>query len=217
MKKKSTQQFQKGRIGQIVGLVCEKYKLDQREVRDFLLKSCPELKEKSRCANCNASMAIYEHRIDTLDALLLFGMGKIVGNKLKDGMNFTEANKVHLQASLNSYYSVPSRSTWCSKLGLITHATRKTKDGRRTRDQKAGWCITDRGFAFLAGKPVPAKVQTFRNRITERFTETTTIQQVVQSSDKHSPEGRELSQHADYPFDKLEHYSVAGFKQGQLL
>jgi hypothetical protein len=162
-------------------------------------------------------MAIYEHQIDTLDALLLLGMGKIVGERVKAGMDFTEANKVHLQSKLNTYYSVPSRSTWCSKLGLIAHATRKAKDGKRVRDQKMGWCITDRGFAFLAGKPIPARVQTFRNRITQHFEATTTISQVVQASDQHSPEGRELAGHSKYPFEVLEFYAVKGFAQGKLI
>lgn len=215
--KQSKTQYKRGQIGKFVGLLCEKYDLKPEEVSVLLSKAFPELKDKKRCPNCDASMAIYEHKIDTLDALLLLGMGKIVGKRMKDGMPFTEANKVHLQSTLNTYYSVPSRSTWCSKLGLITHATRKRKDGKRLRDQKAGWCITERGFAFLAGKPIPSRVQTFRNKITERFEDVVTIAQVTQASDIHTPEGRELAGYTDYPFEKLEHYSIAGFAQGQLL
>lgn len=156
-------------------------------------------------------MAIYEHRIDTIDALLLVGMGKIVGERVKSGIPFTDANKVHIQSELNKYYSVASRTSWCAKLGLITKVLKK--DG--TQDQKAGWLITKRGFEFLAGKPVPAKVQTFRNKITERFDDTTTLWQI--KHDKHSPEGREILNSKEYPFDKLEFYSIQGFQQPKLL
>lgn len=212
-KKQGKTQYHKAHIGKFVGALCEQYKLESAEVVAFLKHNFPELTDKTKCANCGASMAIYEHRIDTLDALLVFGMGKIVGARVKDGMNFTQANKVHLQTMLNKYYSVPSRSTQCAKLGLIAKVMVKNKSGKRVHDRKAGWAITDRGFAFLAGKPVPAKVHTFRNQITERFEEMITIDQIKGDS----AQSRELAQYKEYPFDKLENYSVAGFAQPQLI
>lgn len=211
MKKKNNQQYKKGQIGKFVGAVCTQYKLDPNEVTEFLLFTFPELKNKKQCANCKANMAIYEHRIDSIDVLLLVGMGKIVGDRLKSGIPFTDANKVHIQSELNKYYSVASRSSWCAKLGLITKVLKK--DG--TQDQKAGWLITKRGFEFLAGKSVPAKVQTFRNRITERFEEMTTIWSI--KVDQNSPEGREILKSKEYPFEKLEFYSIQGFQQPKLI
>lgn len=214
-KTKGEKLYKKGQIGMFVSAICEEYKLEPATVAEFLLKKFPELKKKEKCVNCEANMAIYEYKIDELDALLIFGMGKIVGNNLKKGLSFTEANKVHLQTSLNTYYSVPSRSTQCSKLGLIAKVMRKSgkdKNGKTqyVHDTKAGWCLTDRGFAFLAGKPVPYKVQSFRNKITERFEETITIGDIAKA---HS----ELGTYTSYPFDQLENYSVSGFAQGVLL
>lgn len=205
------QLYKKGQIGKFVGAVCTQYKLNPDEVTEFLLFTFPELQNKEKCVNCKASMAIYEHRIDTLDALLLVGMGKIVDNRLKAHIPFTEANKVHVQSELNKYYSVPSRTSWCAKLGLVSKVLKK--DG--TQDQKAGWLITKRGFAFLAGKKVPAKVQTFRNQITERFEDMITIWDL--KIDPHTGEGRELLSNKGYDFKSLEYFSTIGFQQPALL
>lgn len=209
---KNNKQFKKPHIGMFVSFLCEEYKLDPKEVGAKLLRQFPELKNKEKCANCDASMAMYIYKLDSLDALLLFGMGKIVHEKLKNGATFKEANSVHLQTKLNTYYSVPSRSTQCSKLGLITKV--KREDG--SHDQKAGWLITRRGFEFLAGKRVPKQVQVFRNEITERYDETITFQEAMQSG-KRGMEHIELRKYAEYDFSVLESWSISGYSQGRLL
>lgn len=212
MKKKDNKnQYKPPQIGKFVSAVCDEYKLNTDEVAKFLLKKFPELSNKAKCANCNASMSQYEHSIDSIDALLLLGMGKIVGQRAKT-MPFTKANAVHVQSELNRYYSVASRTSWCSKLGLITKV--KHKDG--SHDQKAGWLITRRGFEFLAGKPVPRKVMTFRNEIVERFEGTITFGEILKGVTR-TPEGAELSKHGEYKFDKLEAWAIVGFAQGKLL
>ncbi len=210
-KKKSNKQYRGGQIRKFTDAICYKYKLDHKEVSAFLVKQFPELKKKEKCANCGASMALYEHKMDYLDALLLIGMGKIISSRLQSNIPFRRANQIHLQTTLKAYYSVPSRSTWCSKLGLITKV--KHRNGRH--DQKAGWLVTKRGFEFLAGKPVPARVQTFRNGITERFDDMITIGEV--KYDPYSREGIELSNYKEYKFDQLENFSKIGFAQGVLL
>ena len=213
MKKEPKQKtYRRPRIGEFVHFLCEEYKLNTSEVYDKLVERFPELLNKERCSNCNASMSEYQFTLDTLDALLLLGMGKIVGKRALT-MPFHEANKVHLQTSLNKYYSVPSRSTQCSKLGLIAKVLRKNG----THDQKAGWLITRRGFAFLAGHPVPKRVQTFRNQITERFEETTTFQEIMGSVVDDVVVQKELSTQQDYKFNALETWAVAGFAQGTLI
>lgn len=158
-------------------------------------------------------MAQYVFTLDVLDALLLMGMGKIVRSRSRT-MPFTDANKVHVQSQLNDYYSVASRTTQCSKLGLIAKVLHP--DG--SHNQKEGWLITRRGFQFLAGKPVPRKVQTFRNRIIERFEETTTFEQVL--TDTSNNDERvidELNTHGNYQFNDLETWAIIGFDQGTLL
>lgn len=209
---KEIEQFKKPRLGQFVKFICDEYSLHEDDVAAKLLAQFPELLNKEKCANCGASMAMYIYTLDILDALLLFGMGRIVSERSKK-MPFTEANQVHLQTQLNRYYSVPSRSTQCSKLGLIAKV--KRKDG--THDQKAGWLITRRGFEFLAGKPVPKKVQSFRNEITERFEETTTLEEVMSKQTAREEEIEELSKHSKYNFNELETWAISGFAQGKLI
>lgn len=212
-KKSKEENYHRPRIGQFLKAICEQYSLDEDQVLAFVSSSFPELHDKTTCANCGASMAQYVFTLDVLDALLLMGMGKIVRERAKT-MPFSEANKVHVQKELNQYYSVASRTTQCSKLGLITKVLHP--DG--SHNQKAGWLITRRGFQFLAGKPVPRRVQTFRNKITERFDETTTFDQVL--TDTSSNDERvlnELTTHGKYQFNDLETWAIAGFDQGTLL
>lgn len=210
---KKIEEYSKPRIGEFVRFICNNFHLDEVEVLTSITKEFPELLIKERCANCGASMAQYIYTLDVLDALLLYGMGRIVKERMRT-MPFHEANKIHIQSKLNDYYSVASRTTQCSKLGLITKVIRP--DG--THDQKAGWLITRRGFEFLAGKPVPKKVQTFRNKITERFEETTTYAEVLQDAMNSDPMVmRELNNYAQADYEKLETWAIAGFTQGRLL
>lgn len=203
-KVKNTSQYKNGRIGEFASVICEKYKLDPKEVKAILVHNFPELKDKSHCANCGESMSVYSFSITNLDAMLLAQMGKIVFERIKAGIAFTEANKIHISAAIKGTNS--SRQTIASKLGLITKV--KKEDG--THDREAGWLITRRGFEFLSGKPVPAKVNVFRNKITERFDELTTIDKVTQHS-------ADFVKFKDVPFSELEHYSIVGFAQPNLI
>ena len=211
-KKNKNISYKKPHIVNFVDFICQEYKLDPQELKARLIHQFPELKKKEECANCGASMAQYVYTLDSLDALLVFGMGKIIFERVKKGMTFTDANKVHLQTSLNQYYSVPSRSTQCSKLGLITKVLRK--DG--SHDQKAGWLLTKRGFELLAGKPVPKYVQVFRNEIIERFEDTITFGDALQSG-KRGMERAELENYKGFNFKELENWAIAGFSQGRLI
>jgi len=202
--------YNNGHIGQMVSVICDKYSLNHNEVADLLLKNFPELKNKTKCANCEASMAKYIFIIDTFDALLLLGMGKIVDRKKRSGSTFNISNRVHVQSELNQYYSVASRTSKCSKLGLI--AKIRDKDG--LHDRREGWCITKRGFDFLANRPVPRKVESFRNTITERFEEMITISELTNNN---TVEGKELSTYKNYNFDELQTWSVSGYAQGTLI
>lgn len=169
-------QLREGRVEKILTYIVSKLRLTDAAYDEFMLdinKSFPELDNRKVCPNCDASMAEYIYTVDSLDCLLILGMGNIIKTRLTLGMPFTEANQVHLQKELNHYYSVPSRSTQCAKLGLI--AKMKTKGGKH--DRSKGWCLTKRGFEFLAGKPVPKKVRIWRRKIEEHFDETITIEE----------------------------------------
>ncbi len=216
-------QIRDGKIEKLLTFVIDRLHLTG-EASDSLLDQVytnfPELNDREHCPNCSASMSEYIYKIDSLDCLLLLGMGNLVKTRLALGMPFTEANQVHLQKELNHYYSVPSRSTQCSKLGLI--AKIKTASGSHNRTK--GWCITKRGFEFLAGKPVPSQVKVWRRKIEEHFAEMITL-----------PEAKEVHREAierkvaagklpkgDYrrefnAYDPKEWVEIVSFHDGKLL
>lgn len=182
-KKKDTTLYRKPRIGQFVAAICEQYKLEPKEVAAFLFHNFPELKNRERCANCEASMREYPCIMTYFAAELLCEMQGIVHKNLERAKNFTEANMVH-RKQITKGYTIASQFTIAAKLGLVAKIMRKNEDGETVHDQEKGWCITSRGFEFLAGKPVPAKVMVFRNQIQERFGEMTTMTEVYRGESK---------------------------------
>lgn len=167
-------QYKKPKIKEIIEYICEQNNLNLQSVVADIGKKFPQLFNRERCANCDASMVIYEHRLDTLDLLLLQGMGRIFKENYLKSKDFTESNKVHIQSQLNDYYSVPSRSTQCRFLGLIA----KVKDKDTGKQISGTWCITRRGFDCLMGKEVPKSVYTFRNRIVKHGEELATMHEI---------------------------------------
>lgn len=149
---------------------------------DFL-KACmkaavPELGDKTRCPNCEASMVEYIYHFDTWDAMLLLRMAQEVERRISKGMSFSEANKVRVP-ELDAGHVIRCRTTQASKLGLVT----QLKSGSR---RVAGtWVITKRGWEALSGKPVPAKVKVWRGRIEERYEETITISDALRRHENH--------------------------------
>jgi len=152
-----------------------------------LVQSAPELKDRTRCANCGASMAIYTYSVTILDTRLLCALADIITKRMQRGMAFTDANKIHMPSELKSYNLI-SRQTISSKLGLIAKVMKKDKSGELIHDQKAGWSITRRGFDFLKGKPIPRTVKVFHNRIQERFEDQITIGQTYAMSNNRNEE-----------------------------
>ena len=171
--KNNNKTYKRPKLSEYINWICNEFGLDYGEVATALVKRFPELINKERCSNCGSSMVEYIYHIDSLNALLVYGMGKIVMNRVKDGKTLDEANRVHIQTELNSYYSVPSRSSQCAYLGLIEKV--RTDDG--THDQKAGWKITEKGFRFLAQEPVGESVRVWDKKVVEEYDVTITIHQ----------------------------------------
>lgn len=138
----------------------------------------PELKDRSKCANCGASMKEYVYTFDAWDAILLMRMGDVMKEQLHKS-DFTKANTVRVP-DLNVSHAVKCRTTQMSKLGLI--AQLRGTNGKRVPGM---WVITRRGFEALAGKPVPKMVKVWRKKIEERFEETITIKEALQSHVKY--------------------------------
>lgn len=195
--------YQEPKIRPIILAICKQFNLSEKDVVAFVKEQYPELTNKEACANCGASMAIYTFSLDTITALLLVGMGKIVADRINKHAPFTEANMVHLQTCLNKYYSVPSRSTQASKLGLIAKVL--NEDG--SHNNEAGWLITKRGFAFLRGDSVPRTVTSFRNEIVDRGEETTTLSEVHKEAD--------VEYYNEFTYHKRDWVDIAGYTDGK--
>lgn len=186
MKTKKQIEYQAGKLRPIVQVVARLVQKnpEMADNMQFLWAnvqaSMPELKDRSKCANCGESMAVYIYSVTYLDTKLLCAMAEIVSKRMNKGMSFTEANKIHLQTEIPNY-TLTSRQTIASKLGLVAKVMKNGK-----HDRKMGWSITKRGFDFLKGKPVPRQVKVFHNTIQERYDETITMTETLSQANSMS-------------------------------
>lgn len=195
-KNKEPKEYQKGKIGLIIRTTLALIRQDPELLKEenelrlatMLKYNLPELKDKSKCGNCGESMAVYMYTLSVLDAQLLCAIAKVVTKRMQGGKTFTEANKVHLQTEIGDY-TLASRQTIASKLGLVA----KVKNREGKHDRKAGWCITTRGYEFLAGKPVPKKVKVFHNQIQEHFDEMITMSELFRNSNVKSEDWQDIA------------------------
>lgn len=141
-------------------------------LRDFAGMQWKSLHDKEHCPNCKASMVSYWFEFDMPNAAMLVAMSRIVRARLEKGIDFTEANQIHVQTMNTASYAMKSRTTQMAKLGLITKLLKNKKH------VSGYWLITRRGWEALANVPVPKKVESFRNTIIERDDEMTTIKEV---------------------------------------
>lgn len=184
MRKKATQEYQASKVRPIVQIVARLVQKhpEMANNMDYLwtnvVQLVPELRDRTKCANCGESMAIYRYAVTYLDAKLVLAMAKVITERMHKGMAFTEANKVHLQREIKDF-TLAARGNIVSKHGLIAKVMKKNKNGKLSHDRAAGWAITRRGFQFLKGEPIPKMVKVFHNQIQEHFDETITIGEVL--------------------------------------
>ena len=160
-------EYHQGKIGAFIQIIVSIIKKNPRAIDDIkylkanLLQTFPELANRSVCPNCEASMKEYVYVLDTLDALLLFEMGKVVREKCWKGIEFMIANQTRVP-ELETSNVVKCRTTQAAKLGLITQL--KKNDGKRV---SGVWVVTRRGWDALKGHRVPKKVKVWRKKIEE--------------------------------------------------
>lgn len=181
--------YEEGKIPDIVRQIVGMFVADTRDDFDLQLTSVwrnlkilhPELTKKEVCANCGESMAAYWYRLNVIGASTMVKLGEAVKRR-SETMPFTEANKLHV-VKMNELTDAERHQTTILRfLGLLAKV--KNADGK----QEIGlWCLTQRGFAFLRGEPVPAKVKAFRNRIEERTGEMTTLDEIQRNAPKDAP------------------------------
>ncbi len=146
-KKKKT--YQRGEIfGEAIHRICVSFKLDEGYVRAYLIANFPELKEHSRCANCDASMESFWHDLSPGLVSVLIKAVMFVRKNNK--------NSFHLSKDLNLTKVEYNNAQKLRFHGLIT----------KVKDQNGYWLITNRGGSFLRDEmAVPKSVQTFRNKV----------------------------------------------------
>lgn len=166
----ATKQYKTPKIKSVVEFICTKNNLDLVKVIGDLKVQFPELWIKERCANCDASMAIYTYKVDVVSLVLLKRMSDVFRKNMLSGLKFSDANKIYIASEIDGY-SIASHQSIVAKLGLI--AKIRGKDGKHITSE--GWLITKRGFDCLRGERVPKSVSVFRNKIVERSDETTTM------------------------------------------
>lgn len=176
--KRNKKQYNPGKIQKLwpflVGLYEKSPEVFRNEglIKAEVAKVWRALVDPKRCPNCNSSMSVYMFKFDVMDALLLLAMAGEAQKRL-ERMPFTEANQIKT-TQLTASYAVRSRTTQCSKLGLV--AKMRGENGRQI---PGTWVITTRGWQALAGHPVPSSVHVFRNEIIDRPTDTTTLGKVL--------------------------------------
>lgn len=142
-------------------------------------QAIPGIRDREKCPNCDASMIEYTFNFDAWNALLLLNMAQTVEHRIEKGMEFTIANQVRVP-ELPVSHAVKCRTTQASKLGLV--AQLKGRNGKRVAGT---WVVTRRGWEALRGEAVPSKVRVWRGRIEERFSETITVMEALQSHVKY--------------------------------
>ena len=215
-----SQQLKDGKLTGLMNEIVKTYH-DKPEVIEAM-KMIRGLYESSghpkRCANCDASMAMYVFHFDCLDTILLEKMAIEVRNRLNKGMDFTIANQVHIP-SLPTYHSVKCRTTQSSKLGLV--AKLKDKKGKQPGGM---WVITERGWEALRGDPVPAQVTVWRGSIEERFDQRITIQEArrihidkIEAILKKNRQPKHDYRIALTEYKPADWVDIAGYQEGRLL
>lgn len=133
-------------------------------------EDAPILQESKKCPHCGASMKMYWHKITPGLIKGLLKLRKAVALK---GTNDIKIDKLPKEWELTKW----ERANW-SKLrfhGLVA----KVKDGDQIK--RGRWLLTLKGSNFIGGMPIPERVQTFRNKVTDHSPEQVTISQAMHS------------------------------------
>jgi hypothetical protein len=161
-----------GIIGQLVKDICDAYGLNEIEVKTRLVTKYPQLADKTKCANCEANMAVDRYNAGYGEATLLLTMAREVHKRCKAGAPFEAAQKVHIP-TLDAPDQIRHAATRASYLDLIDQPGDMRNSGY--------WVITARGWAALRGAPIPKAAEYFRKRLVRRSDETTTIEEMFRT------------------------------------
>lgn len=121
-----------------------------------------------RCPTCGAKVKKYWHPISIGMVKALVKVHKAVVMK---GVNDIKISRLPEDMAL----TFNERGNF-TKLRFHALVAKVKVDGKHMSNR---WLITRKGYAFLYGNPVPAKVLTYRNQVEDHSEETTTIGEVL--------------------------------------
>ena len=104
-----------------------------------------------RCDRCNRVLAIYKYKVNVPMVAFLRAAARSVDDSQKNDFD---------ASTLGLPYSVRTQSSKLRQHGLIARV--KGDDGVQLPSR---WLITRKGWSFLNGEPVPAKVIVFENQV----------------------------------------------------
>lgn len=174
-----TKDYNPGKIKPLIQIVARliQEKPERADRLDLLIAKVeaeiPELRNKKRCANCDANMVENIYIFDILDAALLMAMASEVQEATIEGVEFTDANKIHVP-TLETSDAIRHRTTKSAKLGLVAKYINE-----KGKHEKGMWVITRRGWATLRGENIPGSVKVWRNKIVDRMDNETSMYAVI--------------------------------------
>ena len=166
------QEYHPGKLKPMVQIIANIIRSNPRAASDTdYLMACigheiPGFNDRTKCANCHRSMKVVTYTADLHDALLILAMARAVKVNIDKGMNFTEANKVHMP-TLDVSNTVSKRQTKCDYLGLL-----KQPPGLKSTGY---WVLTNWAWKALKGQPVPKHAYYWAGEMHGRSEETTTL------------------------------------------
>lgn len=124
-----------------------------------------------RCETCGARLQAYWHRLTPglLSALV----------KMRAGIAISRVNQINPSTDLDGTPNEMTKNERSNLTKLRYHALiAKVHEGDER--MQGEWLITRRGFAFLRGdQTVPARVKTYRNKVTDHDTRLVSIADVL--------------------------------------
>lgn len=116
------------------------------------------------CTTCGQTIKIYTHKVNAKHARILRAMA--------DRTNETQNRQVNFN-DIDLAFAEHSQRTKMRQHGLIA---KYKEDGRHVAST---WVITTKGWSFLKGDPIPAKVIVYNNQVLGHEPETITINRLM--------------------------------------
>lgn len=178
-KEKSKFEYYGGRIKPLVEMVAAIVAKDPSLAQDLprlhstIKVNAPEgYGVRENCFNCKRSMKINRYTAGIGHALLLNAMAKVVREETRKGLDFTHANRVHIDR-LMIPTSIKKQQSQAGYLGLIKPVVVDKRSGY--------WLITAWGWKALRNEPIPEWVKYWSGHLIERAETTTTFSAMMQT------------------------------------